>query len=166
MSTTERDDDDQDEGTPDRSEAGRPDSRLYKKVKYFNLLVDAAAKGLTDAEFKVWCVLFRFAENGLARVSKRKVAERAGMSERHVARKLVALAKKQMLRVVKRGGRGRGSNEYLLGINTELPLVSRRGGEKKANDSQATSEPDMSPSNPAPNRPGRPRPAAGVGAVE
>ena len=123
-----------DEHTPDgpeevaADELARPDSRLYKKVVNFNRFVDEAGKGLSDGEFKVWCALFRFADDGLARVSKATVAERVGKSERQVARLITSLVKKGLVKIDHHGGYKRGCNVYQLGIKRleKAPKKARR----------------------------------------
>jgi hypothetical protein len=109
-------------------ELGHPDSRLYKKVMHFNRFIDEAGKGLSDGEFKVWCALFRFASDGLARVSKAKVAERVGKSERQVARLIEGLIEKGLIKIDQHGGYKRGSNVYRLGIKRleKAPQKARR----------------------------------------
>ena len=109
-------------------ESGRPDSRLYKKVVNFNRFIDEAGKGLSDGEFKVWCALFRFEADGLARVSKATVGERVAKSERQVARLIEGLIKKGLVKIDQHGGYKRGSNVYLLGIRRleKAPQKARR----------------------------------------
>ena len=63
-----------------------------------------------------WLVLFRFARDGVARVSKATIAERLGMSERHVARMIDSLEGQKLIKVVKRAEYKQGSNIYQLGI--------------------------------------------------
>ncbi len=122
------------EQTPDdpeevaADESGRPDSRLYKKVMNFNRFIDEAGKGLSDGEFKVWCALFRFEADGLARVSKATVGKRVGKSERQVARLIEGLIKKGLVKIDQHGGYKRGSNVYRLGIKRleKAPKKARR----------------------------------------
>jgi len=57
---------------------------------------------MTDAEFKVWMVLFRFENNGIARASKKTIAERAGKSERQVARNIAGLIEKGLVVILDR----------------------------------------------------------------
>ena len=63
-----------------------------------------------------WLVLFRFARDGVARVSKATIAERLGMSERHVARIIDSLEGQKLIKFVKRAKYKQGSNIYQLGI--------------------------------------------------
>jgi len=109
-------------GADDRD---RPDSRLYKKVMAFNLFIDETAKGLTDGEFKVWCVLYRFENSGLARAAKKTIGERVGKSERQVARYITSLIKKGVLEISAGGGSNGRCNVYRLGIKT-LPALPKR----------------------------------------
>ena len=97
-------------------EAQQKDTRLYIKVKNFNKFIDESLKGLDTAVALTWLVLFRFARNGVARVSKAKIAERLGMSERHVARMIESLEGQNLIKVVKRARYTQGCNIYKLGI--------------------------------------------------
>lgn len=141
---------DETETERDSSEPGggkaREDSRLYKKVTDFNEFIDDAAKGVTDAEFKVWMVIFRFANNGVARVSKKTIAERAGKSERQVARNIAGLIEKGLVVILDRhDGYKRRGNKYWLGIKP-LPKAS------KTRRAKTTVDPD--PTAPATNSSG------------
>lgn len=97
-------------------EAQQTDTRLYIKVKNFNKFIDESLKGLDNAVALTWLVLFRFARDGVARVSKATIAERLGMSERHVARMIESLEGQNFIKVVKRAEYKQGSNIYQLGI--------------------------------------------------
>jgi AraC-like DNA-binding protein len=97
-------------------EAQQTDTRLYIKVKNFNKFIDESLKGLDSAVALTWLVLFRFARDGVARVSKATIAERLGMSERHVARMIESLEGQNFIKVVKRAKYKQGSNVYQLGI--------------------------------------------------
>lgn len=130
----------------DASEPGggeaREDSRLYKKVTHFNEFIDDAAKGVTDAEFKVWMVIFRFANNGVARVSKKTIAEVAGKSERQVGRDIKTLIEKGLLKISdEHDGYKRRGNEYRLGIKA-LPKLPRA---KKPSKNRIPDAPDSNP---------------------
>jgi hypothetical protein len=96
----------------------RPDSRLYKKVKAFNAFIDESLRGLKPSEAGVWLVLFRFARDGVARVSQATVAERSGLSEKTVTRSIRALKRFGLVRIEHQGGLGKGANRYRLGIVT------------------------------------------------
>jgi hypothetical protein len=117
------------EGLPEddgsMSDRDHQDSRLYKKVMAFNLFIDETAKGLTDGEFKVWCALYRFENNGLARASKKTIGVRVGKSERQVSRYISGLIRKGVLDIAKKGGSNGRCNEYRLGVKT-LPALPRR----------------------------------------
>lgn len=104
--------DDLDEGLA----AQQKNTRLYIKIKCFNKFVDESLKGLDSAVALTWLVLFRFARDGVAQVSKATIAERLGMSERHVARMIDSLEGQNLIKVLKRAGYKQGSNIYQLGI--------------------------------------------------
>ena len=96
-------------------EAQQTDTRLYIKVNRFNKFIDESLKGLDNAVALTWLVLFRFARDGVAQVSKATIAERLGMSERHVARIIDSLEGQKLIKFVKRAKYKQGSNIYQLG---------------------------------------------------
>lgn len=159
MLESERDENEADNGVegenrqPDGEEA-RKDSRLFIKVKNFNMFIDDAAKGVTDAEFKIWMVIFRFANNGVARVSKKTIAERAGKSERQVARNIAGLIEKGLVVILDRhDGYKRRGNKYWLGIKP-LPKAS------KTRRAKTTVDPDLTaPATNSSGSAGKPDPA-------
>ena len=107
----------------------RPDTRLYKKVMALNAFIDNTAKGLKPTEALVWLALFRFARDGLATVPKATVAKRLGIDEKTVSRSIRTLQKRGLVRLEYRGGKGRGCNQYRLGI-AELEKLQRRAESK------------------------------------
>jgi len=113
------------------AEAQKQDTRLYIKVTNFNKFIDESLKGLDSAVALTWLVLFRFARDGVARVSKATIAERLGMSERHVARMIESLEGQKLIKVVKRAKYKQGCNVYQLGIRplekSQKPRQHRSG---------------------------------------
>ena len=102
--------------------AAPKEGRCVRKVKQFNRFVDEALAGLPPTAALLWLTLFRFAKNGIARVSQRKLAERLGVKTKTVARNLRILRRKDgMIRIVKQGAKGRGCSHYQLGIMTLEP---------------------------------------------
>lgn len=134
----------------DEGKSAQKDTRLFIKVKNFNMFIDDAAKGVTDAECKVWMVIFRFANNGVARVSKKTIAERAGKSERQVGRDIKTLIKKGLLKISDHhDGYKRRGNEYRLGIKSlqklpraKKPSKNRIADAPDSNPTVSTVEPD------------------------
>lgn len=105
------------------SPAAPTQGRCVRKVKYFNRFIDEALAGLPPSAALLWLTLFRFAKDGIARVSQGKLAERMGVDVKTVRRNLrILLDKKKMIRVVKQGAKGRGCSVYRLGI---IPLDPR-----------------------------------------
>ena len=91
--------------------------RCVRKVKYFNRFIDDALAGLPPTAAVLWLTLFRYAKDGIARVSQGKLAERMGVDVKTVRRNLrILLDKNGMIRVVKQGAKGRGCSVYQLGI--------------------------------------------------
>jgi hypothetical protein len=105
------------------SPAAPKQGRCVRKVKYFNRFIDDALAGLPPSAALLWLTLFRYAKNGIARVSQGKLAERMGVDVKTVGRNLrILLGKNEMIRVVKQGSKGRGCSVYQLGI---IPLEPR-----------------------------------------
>lgn len=126
-------------------EVAREHSRLYMKVKHFNMFIDDTAKGLSDGEFRVWLVLFRFANNGIARASKKTLGERAGRSERQVARDIEGLIEKGLVKPLdKHDGYKRRGNEYRLGIKS-LPKLSKHRRVKQPSSPEIAATPNSNP---------------------
>jgi len=105
------------------SPAAPTQGRCVEKVLHFNRFIDEALAGLPPSAALLWLTLFRYAKNGIARVSQGKLAERMGVDVKTVRRNLrILLDKNEMIRVVKKGANGRGCNVYELGI---IPLEPR-----------------------------------------
>lgn len=110
----------------DANREGGPERHsLYEKVTNFNDFIDETAKGLHPISAMVWMTLFRFARGGIAWASQNTIAERLGLSPKTVYRHIVILKKKRLLRVVKKGRRGRRCNTYQLGILPLEPVAKR-----------------------------------------
>ena len=91
--------------------------RCVRKVEQFNRFVDEALAGLPPTAAVLWLTLFRFAKNGIAKVSQQTLAGRLGVDVKTVRRNLeVLLAKKGLVRIKKQGAKGRGCSVYQLGI--------------------------------------------------
>jgi hypothetical protein len=99
------------------SPAAPTQGRCVRKVKHFNRFIDDALAGLPPSAALLWLTLFRYAKDGIARVSQGKLAERMGVDVKTVRRNLrILLGKNGMIRVVKQGAKGRGCSVYQLGI--------------------------------------------------
>jgi hypothetical protein len=97
--------------------AATTQGRCVRKVKHFNRFIDDAVAGLPPSAALLWLTLFRYAKDGIARVSQGKLAERMGVDVKTVRRNLrILLGKNGMIRVVKQGAKGRGCSVYQLGI--------------------------------------------------
>ena len=91
--------------------------RCVRKVEQFNRFVDEALAGLPPTAAVLWLTLFRFAKNGVAKVSQQTLAGRLGVDVKTVRRNLeVLLAMKGLVRIKKQGAKGRGCSVYQLGI--------------------------------------------------
>jgi hypothetical protein len=100
----------------DRSKPkGKPDSGKAKAGERFavlNAFVDFALAELSRREIAVWLVLYRDTRDGTARTSYDDLARRAGLNRRNVGRALRRLELLRLLKVVHRGGLGRGVSRY------------------------------------------------------
>ncbi len=78
-----------------------------------NTFADFTVAGLTRNEIAAWLVLWRDTKpDGTARTSQVDLARRVGVTDRTVRNVLGQLAEKGLLRVVYRGGIGRGASRY------------------------------------------------------
>jgi len=101
---------------PDRGKPkGKPDSEKRKAGERFavlNAFADFALADLSRAEIAVWLVLYRDTRDGTARTSYDDLARRAGMNRRNVGRAVRRLEARGLVKVVCRGGLGRGVSRY------------------------------------------------------
>ena len=105
-----------------RPGAAPKEGRCVRKVKQFNRFVDEALAGLPPTAALLWLTLFRFAKDGIAKVSQGTLAGRMGVDVKTVQRNLkVLLEMKGLVRIVKQGAKGRGCSHYQLGIMTLEP---------------------------------------------
>lgn len=91
---------------------GKPARRKGDRFAVLNAFVDFTLAGLTRNEIATWLVLYRDTRDGTARTSQADIARRAGVSDRTVRNAIRHLASKGLLRVVYRGGIGRGPSRY------------------------------------------------------
>jgi hypothetical protein len=78
----------------------------------FNAFVDFTLADLSRGEVAVWLVLYRDTRDGTARTSYDDIARRAGLNRRNVARVVRRLEARGLVKVVHRGGLGRGMSRY------------------------------------------------------
>jgi DNA-binding MarR family transcriptional regulator len=83
-----------------------------------NAFIDFTLRSLGRNEAAVWLVLYRDTKGGTARTSIADMARRSGASTRTVKRVVASLERRGLLRVVHRGGLGRGVSIYRV-----LPLA-------------------------------------------
>ncbi len=102
--------------TPDRGKPkGKPGSEKTKAGERFavlNAFADFALADLSRAEIAVWLVLYRDTRDGTARTSYDDLARRAGLNRRNVGRAVRRLEARGLVKVVCRGGLGRGVSRY------------------------------------------------------
>lgn len=84
------------------------------RFRVLNAFADFTLAGLSRNEIAVWLLLWRDTRDGTARTSQADLARRAGVSDRTIRNTLGRLASKRLLRVVRRGGIGRGASAYRI----------------------------------------------------
>ncbi len=106
------------DGPPDR---GKPKGKRTtakgkagERFAVLNTFVDFALADLSRAEVAVWLVLYRDTREGTARTSYDDLARRAGLNRRNVGRAVRRLESRGLLKVIHRGGLGRGVSSYRL----------------------------------------------------
>jgi hypothetical protein len=96
-----------------KRKAGR--RKTGDRFAVLNAFVDFTLAGLTRNEIAVWLVLYRDTQpDGTARTSQADLARRAGTSDRTVRNVLRGLTGKGLVRIVYRGGIGRGPSRYRI----------------------------------------------------
>jgi DNA-binding transcriptional ArsR family regulator len=89
-----------------------PEPRRRGRFVALNKLVDCTLAELSRAEIAVWLVLYRDTRDGSALASYDWIAPRAGVDRRNVGRALRRLQARGLVRVLRRGGLGRGASRY------------------------------------------------------
>jgi hypothetical protein len=116
-----------DEPRPDRNSRRRgkakENSTRAGRFAVLNAFVDFTMADLKPSERAVWLVLFRDTKpNGIARTSERDMARRAGVSDRMVRYSLTALAKRGLVKIVRRGRLQTGPSSYrVFGLDRGRP---------------------------------------------
>jgi hypothetical protein len=90
--------------------------RCVKKVRHFNRFVDEALAGLPPSAAVLWFTLFRFARDGYATVSQRRLAVQMGVEVGTVKKNLRVLYDRKLVKVTKAAIKGKRVNTYRLGI--------------------------------------------------
>jgi hypothetical protein len=109
---------------PAAAERGKAKGKAATRGRFqcINAFIDATMAGLTPAERSVWLILWRDTKpNGLAATSQADLARRAGTSDRAVRFALVALQRRGLVAVVRRGSLRRGPSSYRV-----FPLCRER----------------------------------------
>jgi hypothetical protein len=101
----------------------------------FNPFVDLGIRSLSRSEIVAFLVLLREARppHGVARVSFGVIAACGGISRRQAVRAVKALIHREVVQIVRRGGRGVGPTTYCVvpgGI--EMFGLTRRNGEAES----------------------------------
>jgi len=96
----------------------REKGRDHQRWATLNTFVDAVLADATEAEVRVWLVLYRDVKpGGLARVGMTDIARRAGLTRRAVVNAISSLKTRQLIEVVVRGSINGSPNAYRL-LNT------------------------------------------------
>lgn len=101
--------------TPAAGNARSAARRSGDRWATLNTFVDAVLADATEAEVRVWLVLYRdVKQGGLARVGMTDIARRAGLTRRAVVNAIAALKARQAVEVVTRGSINGTPNAYRL----------------------------------------------------
>lgn len=87
------------------------------RFKVLNSFIDFTLRSLRRNEAAAWLVLYRDTKGGTARTSIADIARRSGTATRTAIRAVASLERRGLLRIVHRGGLGRGVSVYRV-----LPL--------------------------------------------
>lgn len=112
-------------GTPSKAaRAAATTSDTGNRFGIINGFVDVSMHRLHGTAVKVWLVLWRDTRNGTARAGLGDIARRAGVNARSARRAVQTLTAAGVLRLVRRGGIGRGPNVYTV---IGLPTTQQHG---------------------------------------
>ena len=98
--------------TPAAFGPGRPSAGSAGRWAEFNNFVDVSMRTLKPSAKAVWFVLFRDARGGVARASKKWIAERAGVGVRTVYDAIEELTAAGLVEKIRQGYVGGGTNVY------------------------------------------------------
>lgn len=91
---------------------GTPKRKAGDRFGILNRFVDFTLAGLSRGEIAVWLILFRDCRDGTARTSMDDLARRAGCDRATVFRAIRGLERRGLVKVVHRGGLGKGPSRY------------------------------------------------------
>jgi hypothetical protein len=91
---------------------GKAKGKTGERFAVLNAFVDFTVAELSRAEIAVWLILYRDTRDGSARTSVSDLARRAGCNRRTAFRALRGLERACLLKIVHRGGLGRGPSRY------------------------------------------------------
>ena len=91
---------------------GKAKGKAGERFAVLNRFVDFTLADLSRAEIAVWLILYRDTREGTARTAYDDLARRAGCNRRSVCRAVHRLEKLGLLKIVHRGGLGRGPSRY------------------------------------------------------
>jgi predicted DNA-binding transcriptional regulator len=97
---------------PDAGQPGKAKGKAGERFAVLNRFVDFTLADLSRAEIAVWLILYRDTREGTARTAISDIARRAGCDRRTVFRAVGNLEKCGLLKIVHRGGFGRGLSRY------------------------------------------------------
>jgi hypothetical protein len=109
-----------------------PKQRASLRFAMLNAFFDEgrSAAGLTLPAALVWLALYRHADpQGRVKVSGTRLQDMTGLAERTITYALGGLREKRMLKLLKRGGPGRGASMYVL---SPVPRMSKAGKDNAA----------------------------------
>lgn len=98
-------------------------NRTGGRFRVLNAFVDLSIAGLTRNEIAVWLILYRDTREDVARTSQADMARRAGVSDRTIRRVIRTLEHRGLLKILRRGGIGRGPSAYQV-----RPVAPADGG--------------------------------------
>jgi hypothetical protein len=109
---------------PSPGKAGKPKGETGKRLagerfRVLNNFVDFTLAELSRAEIAVWLILYRDTKDGTARTGMADLARRAGCDRSTVFRALRRLERIGLLKIVHRGGLGKGVSRYRVRPLTE-----------------------------------------------
>ena len=91
---------------------GKAKGAAGERFAVLNRFVDFTLVDLSRAEIAVWLILYRDTREGTARTAYDDLARRAGCNRRSVCRAVHRLEQLGLLKIVHRGGLGRGASRY------------------------------------------------------
>lgn len=91
---------------------GKAKGKAAERFAVLNSFVDFTLADLARAEIAVWLILYRDTREGTARTAVSDLARRAGCDRTTVFRALRRLETRGLVKVVHRGGLGKGASRY------------------------------------------------------